>query len=375
MRWKRGRIWWYRFKFGGRVFEESTHTANKRLAERIETKRRRDLEEGLHGLKKRVAPVLFRVAAREWLDWKKPTLSARTVELHELCLKRLNEHFGNLLLTDVTAEDVSQYQKARLKAGRAPKTVNLEVGSLRGVLRKNRLWAALAEDVRQLPARSTVGRCLTADEETRLLGECTKSRSRALYPFVKVALATGCRYNELRLLRWQQVDFIGKTLTVGHAKTTAGTGRVIPLCEVAFKVLTTWAQQFSERQPEHFVFGRESYGLAGNDRTVATYATDPTEPVGSLQGAWKAAKKRAKIAVRLHDTRHTWVTRLLEHGVSLPVVAELAGWSGATMALMAKRYGHVGESAKRQALALLDPPAAPVPPAETTAAAPPATVN
>ena len=59
MLWKRGNIWWYRFKFGGRVFEESTKTPNQRLAERIMTKRKRDLEEGLHGLRKRVTPALF----------------------------------------------------------------------------------------------------------------------------------------------------------------------------------------------------------------------------------------------------------------------------------------------------------------------------
>ena len=87
---KRGNIWWYRFKFGGRVFEETTRTSSRRLAERILTKRRRELEEGLHGLRKRPSPVLFRVAARDWLRWKAPALAPRTVKMHETNLSHIN---------------------------------------------------------------------------------------------------------------------------------------------------------------------------------------------------------------------------------------------------------------------------------------------
>ena len=85
---KRGNIWWYRFKFGGRVFEETTRTSSRRLAERILTKRRRELEEGLHGLRKRPSPVLFRVAARDWLTRGKAKRQAA------LKLKRKQQHAG-----------------------------------------------------------------------------------------------------------------------------------------------------------------------------------------------------------------------------------------------------------------------------------------
>jgi hypothetical protein len=51
----------------------------------------------------------------------------------------------------------------------------------------------------------------------------------------------------------------------------------------------------------------------------------------------------------------TWVTRLLERGVPLAVVASLAGWSAATMARMQKRYSHFGNAVQRQPVALLDP--------------------
>jgi hypothetical protein len=49
------------------------------------------------------------------------------------------------------------------------------------------------------------------------------------------------------------------------------------------------------------------------------------------------------------------VTRLLERGAAFATVATVMGWSAATAMRMAKRYGHIGKSAQRDALALLDP--------------------
>ena len=66
---------------------------------------------------------------------------------------------------------------------------------------------------------------------------------------------------------------------------------------------------------------------------------------------------------RLHDLRHTCITRLLERGNPLPVVASLMGWSAATTTRMAKRYAHFGDSTHRHAMDSLDTP--PVKPSDT----------
>ena len=61
-----------------------------------------------------------------------------------------------------------------------------------------------------------------------------------------------------------------------------------------------------------------------------------------------------KVSVRFHDLRHTCVTRMLEGGAPLSVVAAILGWSAATTVRMAKRYGHIGQVAQRQAVERLD---------------------
>jgi len=45
---------------------------------------------------------------------------------------------------------------------------------------------------------------------------------------------------------------------------------------------------------------------------------------------------------------------MLEGGAPLSVVAVILGWSPATTVRMAKRYGHIGQVAQRQAVELLD---------------------
>jgi len=66
--------------------------------------------------------------------------------------------------------------------------------------------------------------------------------------------------------------------------------------------------------------------------------------------AWETARAHAgskdhsAAKVRSHDLRHTACTRLLEAGVSFPVVAQIMGWASSTTVRMAQRYGHIGQT-------------------------------
>jgi len=290
---------------------------------------------------------------------KKPTWAAKSYEIEECNLKHLKPTFGSLLLIDLTPEDIAEYQKSRLKAGASPKTINLEVGTVRAILKRHRMWAQIQPDVTMLSIHETAGKALTEDEERRLLESCQNRRSRALLPVVTLALHTGMRRGEIQSLRWRQIDFLNRTLTVGATKTAAGTGRVIPLNERALMTLQAWATSFPERREEHFVFPSEHYGFAGNDRKPHAKTMDPNTPVGDLKTAWKSAKAEAGVESRFHDLRHTACTRLLERGASLSVVAAIMGWSASTTANMANRYGHISSDVQRTALnALVQAPKA-----------------
>ena len=360
------------FMFSGQRIRESTGTRSKTLAKKIEDKRRRDLEEGAGGIRKRETPKLLSVAAEAWLAMKKSSLAAKTVVIEKANLAHLNPELGRKLVCDIDARDVARCQQNRIAQGASPKTVNLEVGTLRAILRRHGVWAHIQQDVRMLPTRDDVGRAITGKEERALLDACSNSRSRSLLPFVTLAIETGARYGVVRTLTWGNVDFSNRCLQFGKDKTPTGTGRIVPLSPRAAATLTFWASLFPERQPEHYVFPKERYGAAGDKFEPKAYQTDPTAPIGDVKEAWEASKLRAAkilkgkadgtaeaeeeqekikpLACRFHDLRHTAVSRMLDAGVPIAKVAKIVGWSPATMVRMAARYGHFALEELRSAV-------------------------
>jgi integrase len=361
---KRGATWWFKFKYAGRTYRESAGTSNEQLALKIERKRHREIEEKTRGITRASAPVLFSVAAKDWLDLKEPTWAAKTHVNATLDVGHLKKHFGSMLLTDIADRTIADYIITRRKQVAADKTIRNELGTLRGILKRHRLWSQLKDDGVRLPKAKDeeTGIALTIEQETALLAACAASRSRSLLPVVTLALNTGMRHDEMRLLRWKQVDFANEAVKVGRSKTEHGAGRSVPLNARALKALQDWSQQFPDRKPNHYVFPSEKVGFSGNDEIPEVFDTDPAKAITSWKTAWKTAKEDSSVESRFHDLRHTTVTRLLERGQPFAVVAEIMGWSAATAVRMAKRYGHIGPSAKRLAMATLDSPTGTAPP-------------
>lgn len=372
-RYKGSKVWTMDFMFRGQRVRESTGTRSKTLAQKIEDKRRRALEEGAAGIRKQRQPLLLSVAADEWLKLKRTTLAPRSVEIAEGALAHMLPELGRKLICDIEAPDVARYQQKRLDEGASPRTVNLEVGTLRAILKRSGQWARLQPELKMLPERDDVGRAITAEEEAALLLACSQSRSRSLVPFVTLALETGARYGTIRTLQWGSVDFENRCLKWGKDKTAAGTGRVVPLSQRAMASLGLWAMHFPNREPEHYVFPAERYGAGGDAFSPKAHHVDPSNPIGSVKEAWEAARARAArilkgereemeaadsqleeeikpLACRFHDLRHTFVSRRLNAGVPIAKIAKIVGWSGSTMVLMARRYGHFSLNELRDAV-------------------------
>ena len=353
---KRGRVWWYQFYYQSRRYRESTRTKSKTLATDIERVARRDVEAAAFGIRRPRRAVLLSVGADDWIALKTPTWAAKTLSAVTLDVRHLKKHFGRLLVTDIRAQDIADYINARRRDKASDKTIRNEIGSLRSILKRDRVWAYLKDEGVTLPKVTTddVGVALTNKEEATLLTACAASRSRSLVVVVTLALSTGLRLDELRLLRWNQIDFVNRALRVGKSKTDHGAGRPVPLNRRALATMRRWAKQFPDRKPTDYVFPSEQVGFSGDDEIPEVFDTDPTKPISTWKTAWTTARTAADVRCRFHDLRHTVVTRLLEAGQPFAVVADIMGWSPATAMRMMKRYGHIGNPARRQAMAALD---------------------
>lgn len=341
---RRGATWWYEFHVRGQRVRESSHSRSKTLAERAQRERRRAIAEGISYLRA-AQPAIFSIHAKEWVAQKQPHWRTNTQRVMASSLRHLNRAFGRTLLTDISANDITRYQAARYKAGASGATINMEVGTLRAVLRKHRLWANLLADVRMLRQRTDIGRALDVEESRRLLQACQKTRSRSLFSAVLISLHTGLRNFELRNLRWEDVDMRRKTLRVSTSKTTGGEGRVIPLTEKAQIALKEWRGKFPSFQPRHFVFPAEKIGFPST-RGPAHHVT-PDKQMTSWATSWRKARKDAQVECRWHDLRHTFVSRVAESQVSDSTMMALAGHMSVKMK---ERYSHTRLEAKRRAI-------------------------
>ena len=391
-RYKGSKVWTMDFMFHGQRIRETTGMSSITRAREVEAKRKQALRDGSAGIRTRQQPLLLSSAASDWQKTKKAKWSVKMAEIAANSISHLSPILGKKLLVDIEARDVAKYQQARVDEGASGRTVNIEVGMLRQIMRKHGTWERIKPDVQMLPERQDVGRALTAEEESILLRECGQSRSRILLPFVMLALETGARFNTIRMLQWSNIDFANRCLKFGKDKTAAGTGRTVPLNHRAVETLTFWAQQFPERKPHHYVFPLEKCGKAGTDETfgftgAVLYKTDPLQPIGDVKEAWEGAKRRtqrqcpackdgllvdkhkpakgyvcesckaesaelpaALSRVRFHDLRHTAVSRMIAARVPLPIIAKIVGWSAGTMAKMAARYGHFALEELRSAV-------------------------
>ncbi len=354
---KRGEVWWYKFSFNGQPIRESAKTDSKTVARDAERARRRDLEQAYNRIPKRERVPLFSHAADVWVAGK-GGLTESSIDRYKRCLPQLKKEFGDRLVCDIDANDVADYQRKRL-AEVSNRTVNYEVGALRGILRQFGLWGPIADRVRSLPERHDVGQAVGAGDETKLLAAASESRSPVFLPLLLVSLDTGMRASEVQALRhrdlrlaWKNGAILDGALVVPKSKTAVGTGRVIPLTRRVCACLSLWLSRFPNARPESFVFPFHQVGIGGNSRSVEVYDVDLQRPMGSWRKAWLIACKKAAVRYRWHDLRHTFVSRLAEN----PTISEqtIRSLAGHVSRQMLEHYSHIRSQAKQAVIRCLD---------------------
>jgi len=360
---KRGNVWWFKFRFEGQVIRQSANTSSQTLARQAERARRRELETAVNRIQKRERMPLFTVAAQHWLN-SKSALQPKSVASYRQYVASLTSEFGQRLICDIGASDIAALQRKRLAAGKAARTVNYEIHTLRGILKHFNLWSQLADQVRNLRERHNVGRAISPEDERKLLDVIGQSRSPALLPLFLLSLDTGLRKSEARLLRrsdlaltWERGVIASGELVVGKSKTDAGAGRVIPLTKRVCAVLSLWLSRFLDAGPDSYVFPRHSVGFARKGVGSDLYNVDLSRPMGEWKTAWRRARRLAELEYRWHDSRHTLVSRLAENpNVSEETIRALAGHVSKQML---QRYSHIRAQAKRDAISALERHSAP----------------
>lgn len=171
-------------------------------------------------------------------------------------------------------------------------------------------------------------RILTREEEARMLAACEGRRSH-LRPMIICALDTGMRRGEIFKLKWADVDFDNRIITIRAFNTKTMREREVAMTErLTLELIAVY--NLSTKDSDAICFG----------------ITD------DVKKSFNSVRKAAGLPdVRFHDLRHTHATRLV--GAHIPL-SEVGRVLGHTQANTTFRYVNANVETARRAAAALD---------------------
>jgi len=354
---RRGTWYWTDFAVNGQRFRQPLKTTDWREAEREEKKLVARATDGkLAASSQQFSRLAFGEGADRYIAEREAHLARRSVATEQQRLKVLRAYFGATTLSKITADSILAYIPHRKAASAANRTINMELGILRRILKKAKRWYLVADD-----------------EKLRLLKlAASRPEWQVAYLAAVLALNTTMRSGEIRGLRWRDVDLMERTLTVRRSKTEAGE-RVLPLNDEAWDAILELRDRakasFGENLSADWYVFPHAEGFT---------APEPEKPMSGWRTAWRTltraiqcpvcerlqspgeacANEKCKASIRglkstlaglrFHDLRHHAITELAEsEHTSEQTIMAIAGHVSTRML---RHYSHVRRDAMRSAL-------------------------
>ena len=260
---------------------------------------------------KPAGPTLAALAERYLREHVAVRCKPSTAAQYRLAIERyIVPALGERAVSEIGRSQVADLQHALRDR---PAMANLVIATLSRLIDQAVAWGVVQETTN--PCRSAQKyrvrrreRFLT-DAEFRRLGqaldelEATGRLSPHAASAIRLLMLTGCRRNEILTLRWEDVHLEAHELRLPDSKTGP---RTISLSVEAADVLAAIPR------------------VPGNPWVIP--GTRPGQRLSSIFEPWSRVRARAGLDdVRIHDLRHSYASRALALGESLPVIAKLLG--------------------------------------------------
>ena len=348
---KRGKVYWYKFRWNGELIRESTKQRSDRVARTIESAHRTSLAKGEVGLREKKKSLSLKTFTNsQFVPWAEATFASKlkTWLWYRNGVRRLLEFpiLAECKIEDIAGEHIASYVASRRSAGLQTSSINRELQVLRRILNLAMEWGAVARvaKVRMLGGERHREFVISAEEQARYLAAAPE-------PLASVASIlgdTGLRPEESYRLRWENINWRSGTngsLSVTHGKTAAAR-RVLPMTIRVRKLLLDRWQAVGEPS--------EGWVWPAPTRSGHLEASSLRKQHAR---AFRLANARARSEhvkpIRifvLYAFRHTYLTRLGESGCDVWTLARVAGHSSIAMS---HRYVHPSETAVLAAMSRL----------------------
>ncbi|MBF0559694.1 MAG: site-specific integrase [Nitrospirae bacterium] len=272
-------------------------------------------------------------------------------KVEKFLVGQLNNYFGKMFLSDISTEQIEQWQNAELariikpkskkpttelKPERKPKpeSINRPLTTLKTMLTKAVEWKMLDKDIRaeikvkalKVKKKGRV-RTLTVDEMSRLLS----ASDGYLKLIIITGLVTGLRRANYLCMRWDKhIDMDNRQIYFDGDEMKSGKPFNLTMPDVVYNLFK------SIPRTSNYVFEspkKKGEALQRFDRSLRT-----------------ACKKAGLVGVTAHILRHTFASHLVMAGVPMQTVAELMAHEDVKTT---KIYAHLSPHHKSEALSII----------------------
>lgn len=326
-----------------------------------EVKIRRAIEDGLDP--DRAERITLNELFDEYISQKYDLKQSTMTNYKYMYNHYVQDGFGKLRISKIKYSDIKKfYYSLILEKGFKPNSMEIVHTLLHptftmavrdGLLRLNPTEGVMAEIKKSHCWEKTKRHALTVAEQRAFTNYIANSEEyRGWFPLFTVMLGTGCRIGEVLGLRWQDVDFKNRTISINHnlvyrvqedgtctnhvnsPKTKAGI-RIIPMIDEVFdafleeyqyqKVIGFCTDEIDGYSGFVFCTGDGKVYLPNAiNRTIRSICADYNKEEESK------AKEENRDPVLLpkfscHILRHTFCTRFCENETNLKVIQEIMG--------------------------------------------------
>ena len=280
-----------------------------------------------------LGPTVAELAERFMREHVAVRCKPATARNYRYAFKHVLPVLGSLRLGEIGRERVAAFQYSLHDT---PFMSNKAIDALSRLYNMAEQWGVAPEGgnpcrfVRKYkePARER----FLSDEEFRRLGrvldevEAEGKVHPSAVAALRLLMLTGCRKSEILMLRWEDVDLDAGELRLPDAKTGA---RSVAISPSARRVLANLPR------------------LPDNPWVIT--GTKPGAKYSSLNNAWLVVRSRGGLNdVRIHDLRHSFASRALALGESLPMIGKLLGHRKVQTTA---RYAHLARDSVKAAAA------------------------
>lgn len=340
---RRGNVWWVKFRKDNKVYQKSCRTENKKVAQAwansIETARKMPtFEEAVEVLKilfgkPREGAIELEAAWEIYLEVARSIgrdkVSGETIRKRAAVMRNFCDWIKKEIPTIKTAEAVTapiaaRYAAELARTGRKSKTRRNILGDLSTIWKLLEKASAKIQNpwgnLSPIDDDSERGKAFSREEVERVLA-AARAVGKDWEGVVTIALHTGLRHGDVAMLEWRQIE--GGIIRVTPRKTQRhGIQTVFPITEPIRQVL----DGVEKRGDFIFPLHAEMYEKS---RTCHHKLLEFSEVL-------KAAGLEGR-GFTFHSLRHTAATRLAEAGIGIEIRKRILGH---TEDATAERYDH-----------------------------------